>query len=71
MGRKLSKQEGKNMTKDNAIEENFKDMLSMLKKRVQERDEEITRLREENKKLKTMLSEIAPNLVVEETLKRR
>ena len=59
------------MTKDNAIEENFKDMLSMLKKRVQERDEEITRLREENKKLKTMLSEIAPNLVVEETLKRR
>ena len=59
------------MTTDNTIEENFKDMLSMLKKRVQERDEEITRLREENKKLKTMLSEIAPNLVVEETLKRR
>ena len=59
------------MTKDNTIENNFMDMLSMLKKRVQERDEEITRLREENKKLKTMLSEIAPSLVVEETLKRR
>ena len=59
------------MTKDKEIEENFIDMLSMLKKRVQEKDEEITRLREENKKLKTMLSEIAPNLVVEETLKRR
>ena len=59
------------MTKDKEIEENFMDMLSMLKKRVQERDEEIIRLREENKKLKTMLSEIAPSLVVEETLKRR
>ena len=59
------------MTKDKEIEENFMDMLSMLKKRVQERDEEITRLREENKKLKTMLSEIDPGLVLEETFKRR
>ena len=59
------------MTKDKEIEENFIDMLSMLKKRVQEKDEEIIRLREENKKLKTMLSEIDPSLVLEETFKRR
>ena len=44
---------------------------SMLKKRVQERDEEITRLRNENTKLKEKLSEIAPDLVLEETFKRR
>lgn len=59
------------MTKDKEIEENFMDMLSMLKKRVQEKDEEIIRLREENEKLKTMLSEIDPGLVLEETFKRR
>lgn len=59
------------MTKDKEIEENFMDMLSILKKRVQEKDEEIIRLREENKKLKTMLSEIDPGLVLEETFKRR
>ena len=59
------------MTKDKEIEENLMDMLSMLKKRVQERDEEIIRLREENKKLKTMLSELDPGLVLEETFKRR
>ena len=59
------------MTKYKEIEENFIDMLSILKKRVQEKDEEIIRLREENKKLKTMLSEIDPSLVLEETFKRR
>ena len=59
------------MTKDKEIEENFMDMLSILKKRVQEKDEEIIRLREENKKLKTMLSELDPGLVLEETFKRR
>ena len=41
------------MTKDKLIEENFSDILSMLKKKVQEKDEEIMRLREENIKLKT------------------
>jgi archaellum component FlaC len=59
------------MTKDNHIEDNFVDMLAMLKKKVREKDEEVERLREENKKLKEKLSEIAPNLVLEETFKRR
>ena len=31
------------MTKDKQIEENFSDILSMLKKKVQEKDEEIMR----------------------------
>ena len=34
------------MTKDKQIEENFSDILSMLKKKVQEKDEEIMRLTE-------------------------
>ena len=59
------------MTKDKHIEENFEEMLALLKKRVQEKDEEITRLRNENTKLKEKLSEIAPDLVLEETFKRR
>ena len=59
------------MEKEKHVEENFADMLAMLKKRVQERDEEITRLRNENTKLKEKLSEIAPALVLEETFKRR
>jgi archaellum component FlaC len=59
------------MDKDNHIEDNFVDMLAMLKKKVREKDEEVERLREENKKLKEKLSEIAPNLVLEETFKRR
>ena len=33
------------MTKDKQIEENFSDILSMLKKKVQEKDEEIMRLK--------------------------
>ena len=45
-----------NMEKEKHVEENFADMLAMLKKRVQERDEEITRLRNENTKLKEKLS---------------
>ena len=53
------------------IEENFEEMLTMLKKRVQEKDEEIKKLRNENTKLKEKLSEIAPDLVLEETFKRR
>ena len=59
------------MTKDKHVEDNFADMLALLKKRVQERDEEISRLRNENTKLKEKLSEIAPHLVLEETFKRR
>ena len=52
------------MTKDKLIEENFSDILSMLKKRVQEKDEEIMRLREENIKLKEKLTEIDPDFVL-------
>ena len=48
------------MTKDKQIEENFSDILSMLKKKVQEKDEEIMRL-----------TEIDPDFVLEETFKRR
>jgi archaellum component FlaC len=59
------------MAKDKHIEDNFVDMLTMLKKKVQEKDEEVERLREENIKLKKKLSEIDPNLVLEETFKRR
>ena len=59
------------MEKEKHIEENFEEMLALLKKRVQERDEEISRLRNENTKLKEKLSEIAPHLVLEETFKRR
>ena len=59
------------MEKDKHIEENFEEMLALLKKRVQERDEEISRLRNENTKLKEKLSEIDPDLVLEETFKRR
>jgi archaellum component FlaC len=59
------------MAKDKQVEDGFVDMLAMLKKKVREKDEEVERLREENKKLKEKLSEIAPNLVLEETFKRR
>ena len=59
------------MTKDKQIEENFSDILSMLKTKVQEKDEEIVRLREENIKLKEKLTEINQDFVLEETFKRR
>ena len=59
------------MEKDKHIEKNFEEMLALLKKRVQEKDEEISRLRNENTKLKEKLSEVAPDLVLEETFKRR
>ena len=59
------------MTKDKQIEENFSDILSMLKKKVQEKDEEIMRLQEENIKLKEKVTEIDPDYVLEETFKRR
>ena len=59
------------MTKDKQIEENFSDILSMLKKKVQEKNEEIMRLREENIKLKEKLAEIDSGFILEETFKRR
>ena len=59
------------MEKDKHLEDNFADMLAMLKKKVREKDEEVEKLREENTKLKEKLSEIAPDLVLEETFKRR
>ena len=59
------------MKKDKQIEENFSDILSMLKKKVQEKDEEIMRLQEENIKLKEKVTEIDPDFVLEETFKRR
>ena len=59
------------MEKDKYIEENFEDMLTMLKKKVQEKDEEIKRLQKENTKLKEKLTEIDPDFVLEETFKRR
>ena len=59
------------MTKDKQIEENFSDILSMLKKKVQEKNEEIMRLREENIKLKEKLAEIDSGFIFEETCKRR
>ena len=40
------------MPKDKLVEENFADMLAMLKRKVKEKDEEIERLRQENKFLK-------------------
>jgi archaellum component FlaC len=65
------KRKGENMAKDKHIEDNFADMLALLKKKVQEKDEEVERLREENKKLRKKLSEIDPDFVLEETFKRR
>ena len=59
------------MTKDKLIEENFSDILSMLKKKVQEKDEEIVRLSEENIKIKERRTEIATDIVLEETCKER
>ena len=60
------------MEKDKRIEDNFADMLAMLKKKVQEKDEEIKRLRKENEILKEAFSEEELNaLLVDETFKRR
>jgi hypothetical protein len=60
------------MEKDKRVEDNFADMLAMLKKKVQEKDEEIKRLRKENEILKEAFSEEELNaLLVDETFKRR
>ncbi|MBQ7673304.1 MAG: DUF3972 domain-containing protein [Alphaproteobacteria bacterium] len=69
--RNNKKERRNDMEKDKHIEENFVDMLAMLKKKIREKDEEVERLRNENTKLKEKLSEIAPDLVLEETFKRR
>ena len=57
------------MAKDKRVEDNFVDMLAMLKKKVQEKDEEIERLRRENKFLKDKF--LKGQELVDETIKRR
>ena len=60
------------MEKDKRVEDNFADMLAMLKKKVQEKDEEILRLKKENEKLKEIIPEEELNvLLLDETFKRR
>lgn len=59
------------MEKDKRIEENFSDMLAMLKKKVREKDEEIKRLQMENAILKAKLTEMDPDYILEETFRRR
>ena len=60
------------MEKEKRVEDNFADMLAMLKKKVQEKDEEISRLRKENQKLKEVIPEEELNaLLLDETFKRR
>ncbi len=59
------------MEKDKRIEENFLDMLAMLKKKVREKDEEIKRLQMENAILKAKLTEMDPDYILEETFRRR
>ena len=50
------------------IKTSFEDMLAMLRKKVQEKDDEIKRLQQENAKLKEALPE---GNVLEETFNRR
>lgn len=57
------------MKKDKHIEDNFADMLAMLKKKVQEKDEEIKRLQEENALLKEKC--LKGQELINETIKRR
>ena len=60
------------MEKEKRVEDNFADMLAMLKKKVQEKDEEILRLKKENEKLKEIIPEEELNvLLLDETFKRR
>jgi predicted nucleic acid-binding Zn-ribbon protein len=60
------------MEKEKRVEDNFADMLAMLKKKVQEKDEEIKKLRKENEKLKEIIPEEELNSVLlDETFKRR
>ena len=60
--------EKEKVKKDNNEKTSFEDMLAMLRKKVQEKDDEIKRLQQENAKLKEALPE---GNVLEETFKRR
>lgn len=60
--------EKEKVKKDNNEKTSFEDMLAMLRKKVQEKDNEIKRLQQENAKLKEALPE---GNVLEETFKRR
>lgn len=53
---------------NNSENNSFEDMLKMLRKKVQEKDDEIKRLQEENAKLREALPE---GVVLDETFKRR
>ncbi len=60
------------MEKDKRVEDNFADMLAMLKKKIREKDEEISRLQKENQKLKEVIPEEELNaILLDETFKRR
>ena len=60
------------MEKEKRVEDNFADMLAMLKKKIREKDEEISRLQKENQKLKEAIPEEEWNaLLLDETFKRR
>ena len=60
--------EKEKVKKDNNEKTSFEDMLSMLRKKVQEKDDEIKRLQQENAKLKEALPE---RNILEETFNRR
>ena len=64
----VMKKEKEIVKKDNNEKTSFDDMLAMLRKKVQEKDDEIKRLQQENAKLKEALPE---GNVLEETFKRR
>ena len=64
----VMKKEKEIVKKDNNEKTSFEDMLAMLRKKVQEKDDEIKRLQQENAKLKEALPE---RNVLEETFNRR
>ena len=64
----VMKKEKEIVKKDNNEKTSFEDMLAMLRKKVQEKDDEIKRLQQENAKLKEALPE---GNILEETFNRR
>ena len=64
----VMKKEKEIVKKDNNEKTSFDDMLAMLRKKVQEKDDEIKRLQQENAKLKEALPE---GNILEETFNRR
>lgn len=64
----VMKKEKEIVKKDNNEKTSFEDMLTMLRKKVQEKDDEIKRLQQENAKLKEALPE---GNILEETFNRR